>query len=171
MVGEFTATATTQVRDDILCVLNLQNPKVMVTGFDRENLYFEVRTGNKDQNLRDCLKEHEGELEARVYNPKTKDMVKNEWLTELVSRHLTYAEVYPAVEITSVLYGGKLYFNLNNCILSFDLETYEVALVKEYNTVYGVRDDNVDFGGKAFSITTKDKADFTVENQSPLLAT
>ncbi len=106
----------------------------------------------------------DGELEARVYNPKTKDMVKNEWLTELVSRHLTYAEVYPAVEITSVLYGGKLYFNLNNCILSFDLETYEVALVKEYNTVYGVRDDNVDFGGKAFSITTKDKADFTVEN-------
>lgn len=106
----------------------------------------------------------DGELEARVYNPKTKDMVKNEWLTELVSRHLTYAEVYPAVEITSVLYGGKLYFNLNNCILSFDLDTYEVALVKEYNTVYGVRDDNVDFGGKAFSITTKDKADFTVEN-------
>ena len=106
----------------------------------------------------------DGELEARVYNPKAKDMVKNEWLTELVSRHLTYAEVYPAVEITSVLYGGKLYFNLNNCILSFDLETYEVALVKEYNTVYGVRDDNVDFGGKAFSITTKDKADFTVEN-------
>ena len=61
VVGAFTATATTQVRDDILCVLNLQNPKVMVTGFDRENLYFEVRTGNKDQNLRDCLKEHEGE--------------------------------------------------------------------------------------------------------------
>ena len=61
VVGAFTATATTQVRDDILCVLNLQDPKVMVTGFDRENLYFEVRTGNKDQNLRDCLREHEGE--------------------------------------------------------------------------------------------------------------
>ncbi len=61
VVGAFTATATMQVRDDILCVLNLQDPKVMVTGFDRENLYFEVRTGNKDQNLRDCLREHEGE--------------------------------------------------------------------------------------------------------------
>lgn len=57
VVGAFTATATMQVRDDILCVLNLQDPKVMVTGFDRENLYFEVRTGNKDQNLRDCLRE------------------------------------------------------------------------------------------------------------------
>ena len=60
VVGTLPRQRLTQVRDDILCVLNLQDRKVMVTGFDRENLYFEVRTGNKDQNLRDCLRIYEG---------------------------------------------------------------------------------------------------------------
>ena len=43
VVSAFTATATTQVKEDIMCILGLNNPKVMVTGFDRKNLYFEVR--------------------------------------------------------------------------------------------------------------------------------
>ena len=161
---------------DLLTILENSNNPDSFSGMDTDATYKLVRhkltdtdAGDSGDSDYDTLitfnyETEDGELEARVYNPETKDMVKNEWLTELVNRHLTYTEVYPAVEITSVLYGGKLYFNLNNCILSFDLETYEVALVKEYNTVYGVRDDNVDFGGKAFSITTKDKADFTVEN-------
>ncbi len=41
-VGAFTATATSEVRDDIIELLGLQNPKVLVTGFDRPNLYFDV---------------------------------------------------------------------------------------------------------------------------------
>lgn len=39
----FTATATTEIKDDIMCILGLDNPKVMVTGFDRKNLYFAVK--------------------------------------------------------------------------------------------------------------------------------
>ncbi len=42
VVGAFTATATDQVRKDILKILNLQNPVSIVTGFDRPNLYFDV---------------------------------------------------------------------------------------------------------------------------------
>ena len=61
VVSAFTATATEQVRDDILCVLGLRNPKVLVTGFDRANLYFEVRTGNKKAELLDYVKEHRTE--------------------------------------------------------------------------------------------------------------
>ena len=58
VVGAFTATATVQVRADIEASLALQDPKVLVTGFDRENLYFEVRTGNKDQELLGYVKNH-----------------------------------------------------------------------------------------------------------------
>lgn len=43
IVSAFTATATSQVRDDIVELLGLQNPLELVTGFDRQNLYFEVR--------------------------------------------------------------------------------------------------------------------------------
>ena len=39
----FTATATQRVRDDIIRLLELRDPFTLVTGFDRENLYFEVR--------------------------------------------------------------------------------------------------------------------------------
>ncbi|MBO5347105.1 MAG: RecQ family ATP-dependent DNA helicase [Lachnospiraceae bacterium] len=59
IVSAFTATATMVVRKDILEILQLQNPKVLVTGFDRENLFFEVRTGrNKDDQLLHYLQNH-----------------------------------------------------------------------------------------------------------------
>ena len=45
IVSAFTATATPEVRDDIIRLLGLRTPAVHVTGFDRPNLYFEVRRG------------------------------------------------------------------------------------------------------------------------------
>ncbi len=43
VVAAFTATATEQVRADIVSHLGLQNPLLNITGFDRPNLYFAVR--------------------------------------------------------------------------------------------------------------------------------
>lgn len=43
VITAFTATATDRVRKDITEKLELKNPFSLVTGFDRENLYFEVR--------------------------------------------------------------------------------------------------------------------------------
>lgn len=42
VIGAFTATATKQVRDDIIRILQLDNPLVITTGFDRPNLFFSV---------------------------------------------------------------------------------------------------------------------------------
>lgn len=44
VISCFTATATQSVMEDVICVLRLENPKVVVTGFDRKNLYYEVRS-------------------------------------------------------------------------------------------------------------------------------
>ena len=41
IVSAFTATATEEVKNDISCVLKLRGPKIVMTGFDRENLYIE----------------------------------------------------------------------------------------------------------------------------------
>lgn len=43
VVGAYTATATAEVREDILDILRLQNPYVETTGFDRGNLFFAVK--------------------------------------------------------------------------------------------------------------------------------
>lgn len=44
IISAFTATATKQVREDVSVILQLQSPTVVVTGFDRKNLFFGVRT-------------------------------------------------------------------------------------------------------------------------------
>lgn len=44
VVSAFTATATSKVREDIENILGLKDPYSITTGFDRQNLYFEVRT-------------------------------------------------------------------------------------------------------------------------------
>ena len=49
IISAFTATATTRVKDDILAALDLRSPEVLVTGFDRENLYFEVQQIKKKE--------------------------------------------------------------------------------------------------------------------------
>ncbi|MDR3336084.1 MAG: DNA helicase RecQ [Treponema sp.] len=43
ITAAFTATATGKVREDIIRMLNLKEPFTLTTGFNRENLYFEVR--------------------------------------------------------------------------------------------------------------------------------
>lgn len=48
-VGAFTATATLEVKDDIIKNLGLQNPQVFIRGFDRPNLKFFVQKDLKTQ--------------------------------------------------------------------------------------------------------------------------
>ena len=57
VVSAFTATATSEVRDDIVRILRLNDPFVITTGFDRPNLYFAVMNpGNKYQQLVSLIK-------------------------------------------------------------------------------------------------------------------
>ena len=46
-VSAFTATATTQVKEDIINLIELRNHYELTTGFDRENLKFEVEKATK----------------------------------------------------------------------------------------------------------------------------
>lgn len=59
IVSAFTATATEEVKNDISCVLKLADPKIVVTGFDRENLYFDVETiKKKDDYVLEYVQKH-----------------------------------------------------------------------------------------------------------------
>ncbi len=49
IIAAFTATATPEVKDDIVEKLALQNPKIFIRGFDRPNLKFLVQTNLKTQ--------------------------------------------------------------------------------------------------------------------------
>ena len=61
VVSAFTATATSEVKTDIECILKLKSPKLVVTGFDRKNLYYSVEhlSGKKkDAYIAAYIKEH-----------------------------------------------------------------------------------------------------------------
>ena len=61
VLSAFTATATQEVRQDIARLLRLNDPAVVVAGFDRPNLFFDVRRPqNKLAALRAFLEERPG---------------------------------------------------------------------------------------------------------------
>ncbi len=61
-VGAFTATATAQVRRDIVSLLGLKNPVSVCTGFDRPNLCFEVKKpADKFSALLSLVRQEEGQ--------------------------------------------------------------------------------------------------------------
>ncbi|MDR1625013.1 MAG: DNA helicase RecQ [Spirochaetia bacterium] len=61
VIAAFTATATGNVKEDIVLMLNLENPYTLGTGFNRENLYFEVRRPtDKARALLECLASRRG---------------------------------------------------------------------------------------------------------------
>lgn len=59
IISAFTATATEEVKADIICTLGLNNPEIVVTGFDRENLYYIVENiKKKDEYIVDYISKH-----------------------------------------------------------------------------------------------------------------
>ncbi|KAL2761933.1 Werner syndrome ATP-dependent helicase [Daubentonia madagascariensis] len=84
-----TATASPSIREDIVHCLNLRNPQITCTGFDRPNLYLEVvrKTGNILQDLKQFLvrktsSEWEFEGPTIIYCPSRK-------MTEKVTAELS----------------------------------------------------------------------------------
>lgn len=83
LIGAFTATATPEVKEDIVKLLGLDSPAVFVTGFDRLNLYFSVLRGeNKDKFVVDYVKKHLQEA-GIIYAGTRKDVDALQVLLEM----------------------------------------------------------------------------------------
>ena len=76
VVGAFTATATSRVREDIRTHLDLHTPYEVTTGFDRPNLYFETQRVLPSQKPRALLELvlREGEHTGIVYCSTTRQV-------------------------------------------------------------------------------------------------
>lgn len=115
-------------------------------------------------NFTDKENEDDDDTFVSVLNKDGK-LEKNAALTKLYAQFLDEQSIYPSIGLTAALYNGKIYFNVSNDIMSYDLTSGEVATVKEYNTVSATRDKTNVFGGMAFTTVADEKnADFTVKN-------
>lgn len=73
LVTAFTATATEEVREDIKKLLKLRNPKIFVSGFDRENLKIEIiKSVSKNKYLMEYLGKNKGKS-GIIYTATRKD--------------------------------------------------------------------------------------------------
>ncbi|WMJ81885.1 DNA helicase RecQ [Clostridium sp. MB40-C1] len=74
VISAFTATATTDVREDVINLLTLNKPNVFVTGFDRENLSFSViKNENKEKFILKYLDDNE-EKSGIIYASTRKEV-------------------------------------------------------------------------------------------------
>lgn len=83
IISAFTATATPEVKKDIINLLGLKQPNIFVTGFDRPNLYFSVLRGEvKDKFVIDYVKKHQDEA-GIIYVGTRKDVDALQVLLEI----------------------------------------------------------------------------------------
>ena len=76
VVTAFTATASQEVREDIITSLRLNNPDIYITGFNRENLSINiVKSSSKNKYLIDYLENHKKES-GIIYAATRKDVEK-----------------------------------------------------------------------------------------------
>ena len=76
IVTAFTATASNEVREDIIRILNLHSPAVYITGFDRENLSINiVKSSSKNKYILDYIQNHKNE--SGIIYASTRKEVEN----------------------------------------------------------------------------------------------
>lgn len=73
IISAFTATATAEVKHDIIKQLRLYSPRVFVTGFNRENLFFSVeKVGARARYILDYINAH-SEQSGIIYTATRKE--------------------------------------------------------------------------------------------------
>ena len=96
ILSAFTATATVTVKEDIASVLELNQPEVLVTGFDRGNLYFGVEKPGKKQNwLSAYVREHI--TESGIIYCATRKNVDQLYL-KLLREHIAVTKYHAGLE-------------------------------------------------------------------------
>lgn len=74
IITAFTATASEEVREDIINLLGLNNPKIFITGFDRENLSINViKSGSKKEYLNSYI-ENNKDVSGIIYAATRKEV-------------------------------------------------------------------------------------------------
>lgn len=76
IITAFTATASEEVREDIIRLLDLNKPKIFITGFDRENLLINViKSGDKKSYLHNYINNNK-ESSGVIYAATRKEVDK-----------------------------------------------------------------------------------------------
>ena len=99
IISAFTATATEDVKNDIINLLGLKNPTVVATGFDRKNLHYSVvKPPQKDLFLIDFINRH-ADQRGIIYcaTRKNVDFVYDILIKNGIRASKYHAGIYPEI--------------------------------------------------------------------------
>ena len=135
-ISAFTATATPEVREDIITQLEFSNPSLFVYGFERENLSIHVEhTKSKKEKIFHLLKEHK--TSAIVYTSTRKHCEK---LTEFLKSKNISVEYYHAgltTELRKVIQDDFINSRIKVIVATnafgMGIDKKDIGLVIHYN--------------------------------------
>ena len=137
LVAAFTATATPDVRRDIIKRLGIPEAKIVVTGFDRPNLHFSVqRTQDKERSLLEFMRKHK--KDCGVVYCATRNKVES--VTQLLRRQGFSALRYHAGltpeerrENQNAFVGGSVPLIVATNAFGMGIDKPDVRFVVHYN--------------------------------------
>ena len=137
LVAAFTATATPDVRRDIIKRLGIPEAKIVVTGFDRPNLHFAVqRTQDKERSLLEFMRKHK--KDCGVVYCATRNKVES--VTQLLRRQGFSALRYHAGltpeerrENQNAFVGGSVPLIVATNAFGMGIDKPDVRFVVHYN--------------------------------------
>lgn len=172
-VSAFTATATPEVREDVVTQLGFKEPKIFVRGFERENLHLRIiHTKKKKEKSYELLKEIGGP--AIIYTTSRK---KAEEVTEFLSMKGIHCNFYhaglPAPErrrIQEEFIQGNTEIIAATNAFGMGIDKSDIRLIIHYNTPGSIESYYQEIGragrdGKeSFCFLLHDEADLAIQN-------
>ena len=172
-ISAFTATATPEVRDDIIKQLNFKNPKIFVKGFERDNLYINViQTTKKKETTLSLIKQFH--LPAIIYTSSRKS---SEEITEYLNLYKVKCNYYHAglnpeirIKIQDDFQNGKIKIIAATNAFGMGIDKKDIRLIIHYNTPSTIENFYQEIGragrdGKdSYSFLLYEKADMNIHN-------
>ena len=172
-VSAFTATATPEVRDDIVSQLNFKDPKVFVRGFERDNLHLRViHTKRKKEKCYELLQEINGP--AIIY---TSSRRKAEEAAEYLNIKGIKCNYYHAGltaperrRVQEEFIKGKTEIIAATNAFGMGIDKADIRLIVHYNTPGSIESYYQEIGRagrddkESFCFLIHDESDLTIQN-------
>ncbi len=172
-ISAFTATATPEVRDDIIKQLNFKKPKIFVKGFERDNLFINViRTTKKKETTLSLIKQFHSP--AIIYTSSRKS---SEEITEYLNLHKVRCNYYHAglnpeirIKIQDDFQNDKIKIIAATNAFGMGIDKKDIRLIIHYNTPSTIENYYQEIGragrdGKdSYSFLLYEKADMNIHN-------
>ncbi len=172
-VSAFTATATPEVREDIVSQLNFKDPKIFVRGFERENLHLRViHTKKKKEKCYELIKEINGP--SIIYTSSRK---KAEEAAEYLNIKGIKCNYYHAGltaperrRVQDEFIQGKIEIIAATNAFGMGIDKADIRLIIHFNTPGSIESYYQEIGragrdsNQSFCFLMHDESDLTIQN-------